>query len=657
MGKVYYYLLTALFFAGVLPVSGQPGYWQQRADYKMEVKLDVQTNRLTGVQQLEYTNNSPDTLRRVFFHLYWNAFQPGSMMDVRSRELGKTVLGINQAGDSIRDWDSRVRDRIARLKPDEIGYDSVVTLKMNGRPQEMIYHETILEVPLDKPILPKTKVTFDLTFKGQVPLQIRRSGRDNAEGVRYSMSQWYPKISEYDYRGWHPTPYIAREFYGVWGSYEVKITLDKSYVVGGTGYLQNAGQIGYGYEKPGARVNRPATPTLTWHFYAPDVHDFMWAADPDYKHISAVADNAQHTVIHVLYKADPSQEEAWHNVLKAALRVLPFMEKHYGPYPFRQYSFIQGGDGGMEYPMGTLIKGPSLGTAFHEWMHSWYQMLLGSNEAMYPWMDEGFATYAEGKVSDYYYHAYADSIFGEDEAGKKRMLDKLDALPAGESGAYRGYFSLVESGLAEPMTTHADHYHTNFAYGQNAYSKGAVFVEQLGYIVGNKVLDEILLEYYKEWRFKHPGPNDFIRIAERVSGMKLDWYLEYWIGTVKTIDYSIGAVQEDGETTKIVLRRLGEMPMPVDVMVYYTDRHKEMHYIPLDLMFGQKPAEDPAVPRKVHPAWPWTNPTYTLTLPVKKSAISGIQIDPSRRMADVDTGNSMIIIAGAAGKKSEMVGR
>lgn len=646
MKKIYFSLFTALLFLSALTAFAQRCYWQQHVDYKMDVKMDVHTNRLTGVQQLQYTNNSPDTLHRVFFHLYWNAFQPGSMMDVRSRELGKIVLGLNRDGDSVRDWDSRVKDRIEHLGPGEIGYDSVMTLTMNGRPQKMIYHETILEVVLDKPILPGAKTSFALTFKCQVPVQIRRSGRDNAEGVRYSMSQWYPKVCEYDYRGWHPTPYIAREFYGVWGNFDVKITIDKTYLLGGTGYLQNAQEIGYGYEKSGTKVNRPSSPTLTWHFYAPHVHDFMWAADPDYKHISAVADNAQHTVIHVIYKADPAKEEAWHNVLKAAIRALPFMEKHFGPYPFKQYSFIQGGDGGMEYPMGTLIKGPSLGTVFHEWMHTWYQMLMGSNESMYPWMDEGFATYAEGKVSDYYYHAYADSIFKDDAAGKKKMLDKLDhALPAGESGSYRGYFALVKSGLAEPMTTHADHYNTNFGYGQNAYSKGAVFLEQLGYIVGDETLARILLAYYKDWSFKHPDPNDFIRVAEKVSGIKLDWYLEYWTRTTKVIDYGIDTVSGEKGHTRIVLHRIGQMPMPVDLLVTYKDGHKEMLYIPMYLMFGKKTNEDPSLPRKVYPAWPWTNPTYEIRLSTERSDIESIEIDPSQRMADVDRSNSFIQIA------------
>lgn len=645
MKKIYTAILIFLFITGSLPSFAQHCYWQQHVNYKMDVKMNVGTNRLTGIQHLIYTNNSPDTLHRVFFHLYWNAFQPGSMMDVHSRESGKIILGLSQKGDTIRDWDRRVRDRIEHLTPEEIGYDSVMTIKMNGVLQKMIYRETILEIPLNKPIPPKTKVNFDLTFKCQVPIQIRRSGRDNAEGVRYSMSQWYPEICEYDYMGWHPTPYIAREFYGVWGSFDVKITIDKNYLLGATGYLQNAQEIGYGYEKPGTRAIRTKRNDLIWHFYAPDVIDFVWAADPDYEHISAVADNKAHTVINVIYKRDSAKEQAWHDLLKAAVRVLPYIEKHFGPYPFKQYSFIQGGDGGMEYPMATLIKSPSLGTAFHEWMHSWYQMMLGTNESLVPWMDEGFTTYAEGKVSDYYYHAFADSVFKNDPEGGKEFLDRLDrALPSGEANAYRGYFMLVRSGLAEPMTTHADHYNTNFAYEENAYSKGSVFLEQLGYIVGDKVLDNILLEYYKEWSFKHPNANDFIRVAEKVSGMKLDWYEEYWIWTTKTIDYGIDSVLDENGKTKIVLHRIGEMPMPIDLLVIFKDGHQEMEYIPMYLMFGQKPNENLSVPRKIYPAWPWTNPVYEITLPVDKSEIKSIEIDPSQRMADINRSNNKAVL-------------
>src|SRR5215831_4679886 len=237
----------ALFI--VLFAFAQPDRWQQRVKYVMNIDMNVQTNQFTGKQTLEYSNNSPDTLYRVFYHLYWNAFQPNSMMDNRSRRQGTILLGDNP------DWDPRVTDRILKLKPEEYGWEKIISLKMNGRPQSFKILETIMEVDLDKPILPKSKATFDLEFQTQVPIQIRRSGRDNPRTkVRYSMSQWYPKICEYDYEGWHPTPYVAREFYGVWGDFDVSITIDKSYILGATGYLQNPNQIGYGYEAKGTTI-------------------------------------------------------------------------------------------------------------------------------------------------------------------------------------------------------------------------------------------------------------------------------------------------------------------------------------------------------------------------------------------------------------------
>ncbi len=626
----------------MVPASGQNGYWQQRVKYTMHVNLNVRDNRLTGTQHIDYWNNSPDTLHKMFFHLYWNAFQPGSMMDMRSRTAGNTILFISPKGDTIRDWDERVRDRIAHLNADQIGYDSVTSLKVNGRSQAFRIEETIMEADLDRPIPPHSLTRLDLRFKDQVNIQIRRSGRDNAEGVRYSMSQWYPKISEYDRKGWHPTPYVAREFYGVWGDYDVYLTLDRDYLVGATGYLQNPSGIGYGYGPPGTVVHRPGGSTLTWHFYAPDVHDFVWAADPDYRHISRRAGNAAHTLIQVIYKENPAMDTSWKTLLVAAGRVLPYMEYQFGPYPFHQYSFIQGGDGGMEYPMATLVKGPGLGDAFHEWMHSWYQMMLGTNESMVPWMDEGFTTYAEGKISFYYFHRFADSIFPHDPDGKKRTLDRLDHnLPLGEGNAYRGYFSLVQSGIAEPMTTHADHYQTNFAYEENAYSKGAVFLEQLGYIVGDSVLHRVLLEYYREWAFRHPYADDFIRVATRVSGIQLDWYQEYWISTLKTIDYGIDTLLPEGDSTLICLGNYSQMPMPLDLVITLRGGQKRMAYVPMDLMYGIKPAEDAGMPRTVYPAWPWTNPKDTIALPLPIGAIQSVEIDPSRRMADVNRSNNL----------------
>ncbi len=616
----------------------QPDRWQQRVKYTMDVKVDVNTNRFSGTQKLEYTNNSPDTLGKLFYHLYWNAFQPGSMMDMRSQRQGS----MSGSREGAPDWDQRVRDRIANLQPDEIGYQRVSDLKVNGKSQKMIEHETILEIVLDKPILPKSKATIELKFDAQVPLQVRRSGRDNAEGVRYSMSQWYPKLCEYDYEGWHPTPYVGREFYGVWGDYDVNITIDKTYIIASTGYLQNANQIGYGYESAGTKVTRPAGPTLTWHFIAPNVHDFMWAADPEYKHLTKTVRDGM--VLHVFYKISKphlqkifdalspnvksrykdvneyiAQYEAqWKNVLPEAARALPYMEQTFGPYAYKQYSFVHGGDGGMEYPMATLIKGPSMGTVIHEWMHSWYQMMLGTNESLYPWMDEGFTTYAEERVTAW--------------------LANSKAWPYAND--YSNYYFLVRSGKEEPLSTHSDHYNTNFAYGIESYSKGAMFLEQLGYIVGAQVRDKILLQYYWQWRFKHPNATDFIVVAEKVSGMKLDWYKEFWIYSTKTIDYSIDSLWEEGGVSKIRLKNLGLVPMPIDVQLTFKDSSKEAHYIPMSLMFGSKPVEDSSIKRKDYPEWKWTNSTYVIETTRKLTDLKAVEIDPSQRMADVNRKNN-----------------
>lgn len=602
--------LLAAMAAGML-VKAQPDRWQQKVKYVMDIDMNVATNQFTGKQKLEYWNNSPDTLKRVFYHLYFNAFQPGSMMDTRSRRQGTIQVGRGA------DWDGRVKDRIQKLQPDEIGYQKILSLKMNGRAQKYEVLETILEVTLDKPILPRTKVVFDMDFEAQVPLQIRRSGRDNpGTKVRYSMSQWYPKMCEYDYDGWHPTPYIGREFYGVWGDFDVNIKIDKNYILGGTGYLQNAAQIGYGYEAPGTKVNRPAGDKLTWKFVAPGVHDFMWAADPEYIHKTRKV--SSDVTLHLLYKSGATNAKAWEKILDDAEKAFPYIEKTFGVYPYKQYSFVHGGDGGMEYPMSTLLASP--GAWLHEWMHNWYQGLLGTNESLYAWMDEGFTSYADDRISAFL-------------SGKTTGFI--------HDGSYRGYFSLVKSGKEEPLTTHADHFNTNFAYSAAAYSKGAVFLEQLGYIVSAQVRDKILLDYYRQWRFKHPNVDDFIRIAEKNSDIELDWYKEYWVNGTRTIDYAFDSLWEEGGKSLIRIKRVGLMPMPVDLQLTFRDGSSEMHYIPLDLMYGAKPEED-TIKRKVYPAWKWTSESYVIETDRRIGDIVLAEIDPSLRMADTERQNNKL---------------
>lgn len=618
MMRNFFFILA--FTITIISANAQPERWQQKIKYVINVNMNVTTNRFTGTEKIDYWNNSPDTLNRVFFHLYWNAFQPGSMMDVRSRELGKTLMGTDKNDNPVYDWDSRVKDRISKLQPNEIGFDTVASIKINNAAQKLTYHETILEVTLDKPILPHSKTSIDVAFEAQVPIQIRRSGRDNAEGIRYSMSQWYPKMVEYDYQGWNANPYIGREFYGVWGDYDVNITIDKSYMLAATGILQNPNEIGYGYQADNVRIKAPSGPTLTWKFSAQNVHDFVWAADTAYIMLKKQIVNGP--LIYIVHKNVDSSNASWQSLLDTIIAAYPFIAKTFGAYPYHHFSFIQGGDGNMEYPMATLLRKVSYGSAIHEFMHSWYYGMMGTNESLYPWMDEGFTTYAELRTSAWL---------------------RRDSTSFAFKNAYDSYQRLINSAKEEPASTHADHYNTNFAYQNAAYSKGAIFLAQLGYIVGNKNLDKILLEYYNEWRFKHPNPNDFIRVAEKVSGMELDWYKEYWIYSTKNIDYALNDITDSSGKAAISIKRIGLMPMPLDVLVTYKDGTKEMHYIPMNMMYENKPAED-NTPRIMHEDWRWVNPAYTFTVSKGVGDIKEIEIDPSRRLADISRTNNKITV-------------
>ena len=631
-----YKKLAFIFIAIIAFVSGisaQADRWQQHINYNIVASLDINTNIIKGTENIVYTNNSTDTLRKVYFHLYWNAFQPNSSMDVRSRELGKNTM-TNRRGDVMKDWDARVTDRIQKLTPTEIGYQRVSAITINGKAQKLIEHETILEVQLTNPIAPKTSAKLLLVFESQVPKQIRRTGRDNAEGVRFSMSQWYPKMVEYDYQGWNTNPYIAREFHGVWGNFDVSLQLAKNYTVAATGVLQN----------PNAVAN--AQGLKTWNFKGNNIHDFVWAADDQFKHLSKEVRKG--LTIHVYYKEkDAKSDSAWANVLYAAEKALPYIEKNFGAYPYPQYSFIQGGDGGMEYAMATLIKGPSLGTVFHEWMHNWYQQVLGSNESLFAWMDEGFATFAESKVSRWYdANAAVQSPYISDRAKAQVLASveraKLD-LPLTQAGSYAGYMALAKSGLEEPASTHADHFNTNYAYSNAAYSKGATLLGLLGYVIGDSVRDAVLLNYYNTWKFKHPNANDFFRVAEKTSGIQLQWLKEYWVNSTKTIDYGLNDIQAGNNTAIISIQRLGKLPMPIEVLITYKDGTSELHYMPLDLMLGGKGAES-SVNRIVHPNWQWVAPTYTFETSKPLSTLKSIEIDPSYRMPDLNRSNNKLEI-------------
>ena len=559
-------------------------YWQQHADYKMDIDMDVNTYQYKGKQELVYTNNSPDVLEKVYYHLYFNAFQPGSEMDVRSR--------------TIADPDPRVGDRISKLKPSEIGYIKVNSLKQNGKPITYETVGTVLEVDLASPIKPGESVTFNMDFDAQVPMQIRRSGRNNKEGVALSMTQWYPKLAEYDDEGWHADPYIAREFHGVWGDFDIKLTIDENYVVGGSGYLQSETKVKNGKK--------------TLHYIAPNVHDFSWAADQDYIH--DVYEMPDGPTLNFYYKKDLSKEylENWKKLQPKTAALMEYFNKHIGPYPYKQYTVIQGGDGGMEYAMCTLITGQRkfgslVGVTAHELAHSWFQFVLAFNEAKHAWMDEGFTTYI--------------STLAENQLSSNPKDNPLLRL-------YTGYTNFALTDYEQPMTTHSDRYRYNSAYSVATYVKGAVFMAQLGYVIGEDNLKTTIKTFFNDFKFKHPKPYDIIRTAEHVSGLELDWYLTDFTQTTNTIDYAVKSI----ENNTVTLERIGLMPMPIDLKVTYEDGSNEDFYIPLQIMRGEKPTTATIIKD-----WAWAYPTYTFET---KKTVKSVQIDPSGLMADVDQANN-----------------
>ena len=603
MKRILFFLI-GLF---VLQV-GSAQYWQQAVDYTMEVTLDTETALYNGTQKLVYTNNSPETLNKVFYHLYFNAFKPGSEMAVR----------LKNAADKNR----RFKISVDSLTQDQQGYLKVSGLTQDGVKLSPIDSETILEVPLNKPILPGESTTFELSFEGHVPDVIRRAGKNSSEGVAFSMAQWYPKMAEYDREGWNADPYTGREFHGVWGDFDVKITLNKKFVVAASGYLQNADDIGMGYsdrKKPKAKKGN-----VTWHFIAPQVHDFTWAADPEYIHDTYPGPND--VTLHFFYKNKPEIIENWKKLQPDTAKLMRFFNEKVGTYPYKQYSVVQGGDGGMEYAMLTLITGGRkygslFGVTAHELAHSWFQHILATNETKHEWMDEGFTTFI--------------STLAKDE-----ILEENKEFPL--EGSYRGYFNLANSGVEMPQSTNANRYSHNYAYESTAYSKGAVFLGQLGYIVGKEKLYEILQTYYDEWKFKHPLPNDLRRIAERVSGLQLQWFLTDWTQTTNTIDYAISEVEEQDNKTTVLLKRKGLMPMPLEILIQLKNGDTELRYIPISLMRGEK--ENPyELEWTVEKDWNWANPEYSLVIDKSKEEIQVIVIDPSNLMADVDKNDNYYV--------------
>jgi hypothetical protein len=506
----------------------------------------------------------------------------------------------------LPDPDQRVVPRIWNLGPDEVGYHRIEGLRQDGRPLSFEVNDTVMRVPLAEPLAPGDSAVFELVFHSQVPLQTRRSGRDSREGVDYSMTQWYPKLAAYDSRGWHADPYVGREFYAPYGTFDVRLTLPADYVVGATGTLRNPGEVGHGYGEAAPAAASAPPDSLTWHFHAEGVHDFAWVADPDYLHDRFEGDGVTY---HLLYLPDVAA--AWKTMRDWVPALLRFYSEQYGAYPYPRFTVAQGGDGAMEYPMLVLLTGRrSPGSlqsvTAHEAAHQWFYGLLGSNEADYAWMDEGLASYIQAEA--------LAALQGRQNPG--------------HGGSAFAVVSLHEAGLAERLGTPADWFETNAAYGTTAYSGGRMIAALLGYVISEPLRDAWLRAYYRRFRFRHPNPYDLEKVAEDVSGLQLDWYFEQFANTTWTLDYAVAGLDARrsgaGWTATVDLRRRGEAVLPVDLRLTLEDGSVQWVNVPLGLMEGHKPVPEGWI---VAAPWPWTSPAYRLEVSLPQKAVKA-EIDP-----------------------------
>ncbi len=607
-----FYLLIALVF-GIFSAQQGP-YYQQYAKYKMNIDVDAAHYTYSGSQSINYTNNPPDEFNVVYFNLYWNAFKPGSMMDQRVQNQGKNGDSRLQRGGV---------SRLASIPKDQEGAQNIHWIKQNGKDLKFEIQGTIMKVYLANTIRPNSSTTFTMEWDANIPMQIRRAGRNNAEGIEMTMTQWYPKIAEYDYDGWATFDYVGREFHAPFADFDVTIHIDKDYVIGAGGTLANPSEV-KGYDAD-ANIKADDQNKATWKWSAKNMLDFAWAADRDYTVDSfSVLDGPK--VYYVYQKSDKTKY--WEESKPYIIKYFQLMNTHFGKYVYPSYSFIQGGDGGMEYGMCTMILGEAtslqglLGLMAHEGSHSWFQQMLATNESMRPWMDEGFTSYAETWVM-------------------YQLFPPTKPQPNPFVGTIDSYVRFTKSGLEEPAVWLGDHHDNGTAYSFATYVKGELYLVELGYIMGEQNLSKTMLEYYNQWKLKHPTDRDFLHIAQEVSGMDLKWFHHYWINTVKTIDYAVKKVDYGTDSTTITLENKGGVPMPIDFSILLKDNTTVNYQIPTNLTHTWKSKDIYGTFQTLN-YWPWTQKEYTFTIPYSKAQMSALGIDFSQRLADVNPSDNFV---------------
>ncbi|UCE17730.1 MAG: M1 family metallopeptidase [Gemmatimonadota bacterium] len=625
-------VLARLFMSAIILVLlcgwGSVIAWQQAVVYTIRVSLDTHEEKLTGHEILMYTNNSPDTLYEVHFHLYQNAFQPGSYLDNKFR--------------------SRHNYTLADLNGEDRGWIQISHLR-NGS-GDLLAQETdntIMRVPLNRPLPPGEQAAFEMDFVTKIG---KRAWRINAQGGQFVISQWYPKICVYDdCGGWHTDQHFGHEFYGEFGSFDVEITVPSDFIVGATGVLINRADVlpdtlmekldikNYGgtpeYLWP--KINLRGDTTKTWIFRAENVHDFAWCADRTFR-----IGTAEWEGVHIYTLVRERKAHTWHDAAEATRNAIRLFSENFGTYPYPQMT-VADVDQGMEYPMIVMCGGtsPSYQYLFyHEIGHNWFYGAVGSNETAYPCLDEGFTTYLTAFALDSLVEEYENLDWPDLKTWYERTFYQKRNM---RLSRYHKYLTLAKTGYEEKVLIHSDQTRERLTYRNSAYNKPAITLYMLEYVLGDDVFNEVVRTYYERYTFHHPYPDDFMAIAEEISGRPLHWFFEQWWNTTKTCDYAVASLKNKKLSSgqyevNIGLRRCGEIIMPIDLVLTLADGTRQKLIIPIDQFSKQ---EEGAIVLEPWYGWDEFNRMYTASVSLPTKAISA-EIDPSLRLAETSRLNN-----------------
>ena len=564
--------------------NGAPGskYWQQRVDYSIKAILDTAAKRLTGTMAIRYTNNSSDTLTRVWMQLDQNLFKPGSVGSLLNAGESRFGGGGFQGGFEIP-WIVQSQTGMRAAKP--LKASTAVGLQQKLRTR---VDDTMMEVYLTTPLAPGATTQFDLAYSFNIPEHgADRMGRD---GTLYELAQWYPRMAVYDdVHGWNTLQYLGQgEFYLEYGDIDYEVTVPAGYIVAGTGTLQNPVEVLTASQRTrlaaAARSDsithivtadeltsgaaRPrSSGALTWKFKATKVRDAAWAASPEY--LWDVS-SWKGVVANAYYR--PSSIETWKDAADMSRYSIMEYSTRWFNYPYPQISAVEGPVSGMEYPMVAMeSRGESKEDLYsvvtHEIGHMWYPMTVGSDERRYAWMDEGFNTF----INTFSEAGY----FKRDDMNRRR----------GEAA----YVLQNDQALtSQPIMTYANRYRTGSNLGSLAYVKPSIGLLTLrNKILGPEVFDSAFREYTSRWAFKHPQPADFFRTIEDVSGRDLDWFWRGWFFTTAALDQSVESVtQSSGGIARVVIRNLGQQVMPVELQVTLGDGTTQLLKFPVEIWYA-----------------------------------------------------------------------